>query len=214
MMQSPLLTPMNIQIPPTPDRILLVGSDRDGLETLTGKFPAGSVVGVAASHGRALELVENRRPQMVIIDSHPGEFDASRQFALGLKDHSDTAFLLLLPEGPPPPETPPQHLIKPFLDAELALAMRVAAYCRVRDVELQRSQQQLAHLQRQLVETEQKLAALGGLLSLCTYCHHTRNEAGEWEALHHFLSRRIGVAFSHGVCERCRDEQCAESGPP
>jgi len=205
---------MNTQTPPTPDRILLVGSDGDGLENLAGKFPGGSIVGLAASHRRALDLIESRRPQVVVIDSHPGEFDTSRDFALGLGEHSHAAFLLLLPEGPPPEGLPPQHLIKPFLDSELAMAVRMAVYCRARDAEVQRCQQQVMNLQRDLAETEQKLAALGGLLSLCTYCHHTRNEAGEWEALHHFLSRRMGVAFSHGVCERCRDEQCAESGPP
>ena len=205
---------MNIELPANPVRTLLVGTDGESLETLAGKFPGGSVVGLAANHGRALEMLESRRPQVVIIDSHPGEFEESRDFARNLRERAEAAFLLLLPQGPIPDGAPAQSISKPFLDAELALAVRMALYCRLRDTEVERCQGELAEAQRQLAETGQKLAALGGLLSLCTYCHHTRNESDEWEALHHYLSRRVGVAFSHGVCERCQDAQRSESGLP
>lgn len=205
---------MNTQLPSSPARILLVGSDGEGLEALAGKFPDGTIVGLSASPGRALAMVETRRPQVVIIDSHPGEFAGSCAFARDVRERTEAAFLLLLPAGPVPDGAPTQHLCKPFLDAELTFAVRMALYCKLRDAEVERCQRELAEVQRQLAETGQKLAALGGLLSLCTYCHHTRNESGDWEALHHYLSRRVGVAFSHGICERCRDEQRAESGLP
>lgn len=205
---------MNIEHPANPVRTLLVGSDGESLEILAGKFPGGSVVGLATNHGRALDMLESRRPQVVIIDSHPGELEESLDFAWSLQEHTEAAFLLLLPQGPIPDGAPAQSLSKPLLDAELALAVRMAIHCRQRDTELERSQRELTAAQRQLAETEQKLAALGGLLSLCTYCHHTRNESGEWEALHHYLSRRVGVAFSHGVCACCEDAQRAENGLP
>lgn len=204
---------MNIQTSPSPTRILLLGSEGEHLDNLAGKFPEGSIVGRAGSPTRALDLLESRRPQLVIIDSQPGEFAAHHAFALGLRDRSDAAFLILLPEGPTPEGAPVQCLHKPLLDAELAMAVRMVMYCKARDAEAQRAEQRLRELERELAEAGQRLAAISGLLSLCTYCHHVRNESGKWEALHHYLSRRAGVAFSHGVCECCRDEQLAESAP-
>ena len=45
---------------------------------------------------------------------------------------------------------------------------------------------------------------LEGLLPICAFCKSIRNEAGEWESLEGFISKRSDADFSHGLCPTCR----------
>jgi len=58
----------------------------------------------------------------------------------------------------------------------------------------------LAELERDL---EGRVKVLEGLLPICAFCKNIRNEAGEWERLEAFISKRSGAEFSHGVCPSC-----------
>jgi hypothetical protein len=49
-----------------------------------------------------------------------------------------------------------------------------------------------------------EVQALKGLLPICSFCKSIRNEAGEWEHLERFISRRSETQFSHGVCPQCQ----------
>jgi hypothetical protein len=60
----------------------------------------------------------------------------------------------------------------------------------------------LAELERDL---DFKVKVLEGLLPICSFCKSIRNEAGEWEHLEAFISRRSDARFSHGVCPSCGD---------
>jgi len=60
----------------------------------------------------------------------------------------------------------------------------------------------LAELERDL---EGRVKVLEGLLPICAFCKNIRNEAGEWERLETFISKRSGAEFSHGVCPSCGD---------
>ena len=44
---------------------------------------------------------------------------------------------------------------------------------------------------------------LKGLLPICSFCKSIKNEAGEWERLEPYISRRSKTQFSHGVCPTC-----------
>jgi hypothetical protein len=58
----------------------------------------------------------------------------------------------------------------------------------------------LADLEREL---ERRVKVLEGFLSICAFCKKIRNEAGQWEHLEGFISRRSEAQFSHGVCPTC-----------
>lgn len=51
---------------------------------------------------------------------------------------------------------------------------------------------------------------LEGLLPICSFCKNIRNEAGEWERLEAFISKRSEAEFSHGFCPACGKTQYPE----
>lgn len=61
----------------------------------------------------------------------------------------------------------------------------------------------LAEFERSL---ERRVEVLEGLVPICAFCKNIRNEAGEWERLEKYISRRSEAEFSHGVCPSCSEK--------
>ncbi|HKT79498.1 MAG TPA: hypothetical protein VJP86_04720, partial [Vicinamibacterales bacterium] len=55
----------------------------------------------------------------------------------------------------------------------------------------------------------QEVQTLKGLLPICLFCKSIRNDAGEWERLEGFISRRSQTEFSHGICPSCHQTHYA-----
>jgi hypothetical protein len=51
----------------------------------------------------------------------------------------------------------------------------------------------------------QEVQTLKGLLPICSFCKSIKNDAGEWEHLERFISRRSETKFSHGLCPSCQE---------
>ena len=64
----------------------------------------------------------------------------------------------------------------------------------------------LAEFERSL---ERRVKVLEGLVPICSFCKNIRNEAGEWERLEKYISRRSSAEFSHGVCPSCNEKHYA-----
>jgi len=64
----------------------------------------------------------------------------------------------------------------------------------------------LAEFERSL---ERRVKVLEGLVPICAFCKNIRNEAGEWERLEKYISRRSEAEFSHGVCPSCNEKHYA-----
>jgi hypothetical protein len=64
----------------------------------------------------------------------------------------------------------------------------------------------LAEFERSL---ERQVRVLEGLVPICAFCKNIRNEAGEWERLEKYISRRSEAEFSHGVCPSCSEKHYA-----
>ena len=64
----------------------------------------------------------------------------------------------------------------------------------------------LAEFERSL---ERRVKVLEGLVPICSFCKNIRNEAGEWERLEKYISRRSAAEFSHGVCPSCNEKHYA-----
>jgi hypothetical protein len=68
----------------------------------------------------------------------------------------------------------------------------------------------LAEFERSL---ERRVKVLEGLVPICAFCKNIRNEAGEWERLEKYISRRSEAEFSHGICPSCsRKHYASELG--
>ena len=50
---------------------------------------------------------------------------------------------------------------------------------------------------------ERHVQTLEGLLPICSFCKKIRNEAGSWERLEAFISKRSDAQFSHSFCPDC-----------
>jgi hypothetical protein len=58
---------------------------------------------------------------------------------------------------------------------------------------------------RHEAELEQEVEVLHGFLPICMHCKSIRNEAGDWEPLEVYFTKRTDATFTHGLCRRCAD---------
>jgi K+-sensing histidine kinase KdpD len=59
-------------------------------------------------------------------------------------------------------------------------------------------------------DLQREIRALKGLLPICSFCKNIRNEAGEWELLERFITRRSEAQFTHGLCPSCQETHYAD----
>ncbi len=69
-------------------------------------------------------------------------------------------------------------------------------------LELQRV---LADRVKELEEALSQVKQLQGLLPICSYCKKVRDDQNYWQKVDTYISDRIDVQFSHGVCPECLD---------
>lgn len=65
----------------------------------------------------------------------------------------------------------------------------------------------LAELERAF---ERRVRILEGLLPICAFCKKIRNNAGDWEKLEGYITRRSEAQFSHGICPGCCEQHYAQ----
>ena len=65
----------------------------------------------------------------------------------------------------------------------------------------------LAELERAL---ERRVRILEGLLPICAFCKKIRNDAGDWEKLEGYITRRSEAQFSHSICPGCCEHHYAQ----
>ncbi len=54
-----------------------------------------------------------------------------------------------------------------------------------------------------LEEARAQILQLKGLIPICERCKSVRDDKGYWTKLESYLEAESGVAFSHGICDRC-----------
>jgi hypothetical protein len=50
---------------------------------------------------------------------------------------------------------------------------------------------------------QKEVVMLRGILPICMFCKKIKNDAGEWERLEGYISKRSEAEFSHGMCQEC-----------
>jgi sigma-B regulation protein RsbU (phosphoserine phosphatase) len=74
------------------------------------------------------------------------------------------------------------YFSKPFDPDELRARLRVA---------------------ERVLNLQEELAHLRGLLSICAYCKAIRDEQGGWVPVEQYIRERTPTSFSHGICTHC-----------
>ncbi len=54
-----------------------------------------------------------------------------------------------------------------------------------------------------VLNLQEELAHLRGLLSICAYCKAIRDEHDAWVPVERYIQERTPAFFSHGICPRC-----------
>ena len=74
------------------------------------------------------------------------------------------------------------YFSKPFDPDELMARLRVA---------------------ERVLNLQEELAHLRGLLSICAYCKAIRDEHDAWVPVERYIQERTPTSFSHGICPHC-----------
>jgi sigma-B regulation protein RsbU (phosphoserine phosphatase) len=88
------------------------------------------------------------------------------------------------------------YIIKPFNLQELRARIQVGATV----VELQ---QWLAERVDELEEALGQVKRLQGIVPICSYCKHVRNDQNYWQQVESYVSAHSEARFSHSVCPAC-----------
>jgi phosphoserine phosphatase RsbU/P len=96
------------------------------------------------------------------------------------------------------------YLTKPFHREELKVRVEVG----IQMLDLQRV---LADRVKELEEALSQVKQLQGLLPICSYCKKVRDDQNYWQKVDTYLSDRIDVQFSHGVCPECLNRVTTEA---
>ncbi len=66
-----------------------------------------------------------------------------------------------------------------------------------------------AALEKAICDRDAALAevrTLRSLLPICAFCKGIQDEAGNWQQLETYISKRSGTRFSHGLCPTCAEK--------
>jgi ligand-binding sensor domain-containing protein len=83
----------------------------------------------------------------------------------------------------------------------LLLFIYTAYKIRVRNIAKQNRK-----LQEKVREQVAQLKVLDGLLPICSYCKKVRDDAGYWDQVEEYITKRSQAQFSHGICPDCLKE--------
>lgn len=65
---------------------------------------------------------------------------------------------------------------------------------------------QLRETNRDLRLALNQVQTLQGLLPICSYCKHVRDDHNYWESVENYITKHTGAQFSHGICPNCYDK--------
>jgi len=182
-------------------RILIVDDAPENIQILGVMLKKENYqINVAQSGPKALEILEQVLPNLILLDITMPEMDGY-EVCERIKQNpltKDIPVIFLTAKT----ETESivrafdvgavDYLTKPFRKKELLVRVRT-------HLELRRSKQEL----------EQALAeikTLKGIIPICASCKKIRDDAGYWNQVEVFIETHSDALFSHGICPDCADE--------
>jgi PAS domain S-box-containing protein len=105
-----------------------------------------------------------------------------------------------------PPRHSQAHYLPHVVDGEVAgfavMVTDITAQKKV-EAELRETLAENERLVAELRAAVENIRTLEGLLPICMYCKSIRDDAGAWSSVEKYVSSRVDVAFSHGICPTC-----------
>ncbi|MDH5516775.1 MAG: hypothetical protein OEY36_03020 [Gammaproteobacteria bacterium] len=71
----------------------------------------------------------------------------------------------------------------------------------------QKASKNLKSAYNELEHKTTELKALQGVVPICSYCKHIRNDEGSWDLLEQYFSDHLDAKFTHGICPSCLAKQ-------
>jgi PAS domain S-box-containing protein len=68
-----------------------------------------------------------------------------------------------------------------------------------------KAETQLRETNRDLLLALNQVRTLQGLLPICSYCKHVRDDQNYWQSVEKYITKHTGAQFSHGICPNCYD---------
>ena len=75
---------------------------------------------------------------------------------------------------------------------------------------------QLHHLvvrrrtERELLEAQQHVRTLHGLIPMCAWCKKVRDDDGFWGSVEQYILSHSDALVTHGICPECRERALAQ----
>jgi len=159
------------------------------------------IVAHAPDGRRAVELVCSLKPDIVLMDIQMpvlGGIEACR----AIQECCPTPIVIVTAhtEGDVPLQAAQAgagaYLVKPAAPEEVERAILIA---RARFADLL----ELKRVNAELRDALAHVKTLTGLLPICCHCKKIRDDEGYWSQVEEYLTKRIEVDFTHGICPEC-----------
>ena len=197
------------EVPSIEGRILVVDDEAVNRRVLSNFLTAeGYRVQSASGGAEALEVIEQREPDLVLLDimmPRVSGYDVCRE-ARRLFTLEELPIIFLSAKIQPADvvmglaQGANDFLLKPISKAELLARIRPHFAM----LEIYR------HLEHLVEEKVSQVKVLGGLLPICSTCKRIRDDAGYWAELETFIAERSEAEFTHGVCPSCARRHFSE----
>ena len=167
--------------------ILIVDDNPRNIQFLGNLLmPHGYELGVAQNGREALIFLEERLPDLILLDVMMPEMDgyqfcSEMKMQLNLshipvifltaKSHSDDIIKGFASGGA-------DYVTKPFIAAELMAR----------------------------INTHLEINQLRHLIPICSICKKVRDDKGLWNQLEAYINNHTNTKFSHGICKECAEE--------
>jgi DNA-binding response OmpR family regulator len=167
--------------------ILVVDDNPQNIQVLGNLLMAQEYeIGVAQNGVIALEFIEERVPDLILLDVMMPEMDGIELCKILKKNillsHIPVIFLTA--------KTDTEDIVRGFeaggVDYVTKPFIAVELLARVK-----------AHLE---------IRYLRNLIPICSYCRKIRDDEGFWSKLEVYFKKHTNTQFSHGICEQCAEK--------
>lgn len=95
----------------------------------------------------------------------------------------------------------------------LLMAMVIIILTSVSNILLAKSQE-LQKANEKLALAIDEIRTLRGIIPVCTECKKVRDDSGYWQYLESYIGMQKNIQFTHGLCDKCLEEQYSSQDWP
>ena len=186
-------------------KVLIVDDIPENISALAIALESeGFDIKTAASGEKALEIVQDDPPDLILLDINMTGMDGFETcLALKKSDATKDIPVIFLTVSK---ETEAivrgftcggvDYIAKPFRQEEVCARVRTHLFLRAL---LKEKEKLISELQEALA----KVKTLSGLLPICSSCKKIRDDKGYWNQIETYIRQRSEAEFTHSICPKC-----------